>query len=151
MISIVNYGVGNVGSILFSGIPSTAVIARTGTAIKAGAASRITGIVHGLTVLAFIAVLAPLANTIPLAALSAVLIITAVRISEYKEVAAAIKKHTYDFDLTLVTTLVLTVLTDLTIGVSAGLVMYFVRRKVLHKAIEGRRTLQNAMADDTES
>lgn len=148
---LVSQGIGNVGSIIFGGIPSTAVIARTGTAIKSGASSRLTGIIHGLTVIVFIAILAPIANMIPLAALSAVLIVTAIRISEYKEVAIAIKKHAYDFDLTLITTLVLTVVTDLTIGVAAGLIMYALRRKVFHRAIEGRRTLERGLADDIES
>lgn len=148
---LVAQGIGNLGSAFFGGIPSTAVIARTGTAVKNNAASRLTGIIHGATILAFLAVLAPLANAIPLAALSAILIVTAVRISEYKEVLKAIKKHALDFDLTLVVTLVLTVFTDLTIGVSAGIILYVLRRKVFHRAIEGRRTLMRSMADDTES
>jgi len=147
---LVAQGIGNLGSAVFGGIPSTAVIARTGTAVKNNAASRITGIIHGLTVLLFLAALAPLANAIPLTALSAVLIVTAIRISEYKEVWEAIKQHTADFDITLATTLVLTVLTDLTIGVTAGLVLYAIRRKVLHRAIEGRRTLMRGLQNDVE-
>ena len=147
---LVAQGIGNIGSIAFGGIPSTAVIARTGTAVKSGAASRLTGVIHGLTVLAFIAVLAPLANAIPLTALSAVLIITAIRISEYKEVMDAVKKHAFDFDITLLVTLILTVLTDLTIGVSVGIVIYILRRKVFNRAIEGRRTLMRGMTDDSE-
>ena len=148
---LVAQGIGNLGSAFFGGIPSTAVIARTGTAVKNDAASRLTGIIHGATIIAFLAVLAPLANSIPLAALSAILIVTAVRISEYKEVWVAIKKHAFDFDLTLITTLVLTVLTDLTIGVAAGIIVYILRRKVFHRAIEGRRTLLRSMANDIES
>lgn len=147
---LVSQGIGNLGSALFGGIPSTAVIARTGTAVKNNAASRVTGIIHGLTVLIFLAALAPLANAIPLTALSAVLIVTAVRISEYKEVWEAIKQHALDFDITLVTTLILTVLTDLTIGVTVGLALYALRRKVLHRAIEGRRTLMRGLQNDTE-
>lgn len=148
---LIAQGIGNAGSVLFAGLPSTAVIARTGTAVKSGGVSRLTGIVHGLTIIVFIAILAPLANMIPLAALSAVLIITAIRISEYKEAAIAIKKHAFDFDITLITTLLLTVFTDLTIGVSVGLMMYLLRRKVFHRVIEGRRTMLRGMADDTEN
>lgn len=147
---LISQGIGNLSSALFGGIPSTAVIARTGTAVKSGAVSRLTGIIHGLTIIAFLAVLAPLANAIPLAALSAILIITAARISEYKEVMQAIKRHAFDFDITLVTTLVLTVMTDLTIGVGVGIFMYLLRRKVFNRAIEGRRTLIKAMKDDVE-
>jgi len=147
---LIAQGLGNIGSAFFGGIPSTAVIARTGTALKNNAASRLTGVIHGLTVLIFLAALAPLANVIPLAALSAVLIVTAVRISEYKEVWQAIRAHALDFDITLVTTLTLTVLTDLTIGVAAGIIMYALRRKVFHFAIEGRRTLMRGLQRDTE-
>ncbi|HTE22780.1 MAG TPA: SulP family inorganic anion transporter [Candidatus Limnocylindria bacterium] len=143
-------GIANIGSFLFGGIPATAVIARTGTAIKSHAVSRVTTIIHALTVLVFLALLAPVANTIPLTALSAVLLVTAIRISEYKEVSRAIKSHAADFDITLLVTLVLTVITDLTIGVSVGVAAYVLRRVVFHRLAESRRALVSDFADDQE-
>lgn len=147
---LVAQGFANVGSFMFGGIPATAVIARTGTAVKSNAASRLTTIIHALTVLVFLALLAPVANAIPLTALSAVLLVTAVRISEYKEVTRAVRKHTADFDLTLLATMVLTIFTDLVIGVSVGVVVYILRRVVFHKLAESRRALVTDLSDDTE-
>ncbi len=148
---LIAQGIGNVGSVMFGGIPSTAVIARTGTIIKSGAVSRLAGVIHGITILAFLAILAPLANTIPLAALSAILIVTAVRISEYEAVIATIKKHAADFDATLLATLLLTVFTDLTIGVSVGVIMYIVRRKVFGRKRETNKALEEALLDNVEA
>jgi len=143
-------GIANVGSFFFGGIPATAVIARTGTAIKSNAASRLTAIIHAVTVLTFLALLAPVANAIPLTALSAVLLVTAIRISEYKEAARAIRKHAADFDFTLLATLVLTALTDLVIGVAVGVTAYVLRRVVFHRLAESRRALVTDFADDQE-
>jgi SulP family sulfate permease len=117
-------GIGNLGSSLFGGIPATAVIARTGTIIKAGAASRVASMLHAVIVLAFVVALAPLAATIPLAALSAVLIITAIKISEYKEVIHFVRSKSWRLASVLTVTLLLTITTDLVMGVGAGLVLH---------------------------
>ncbi|HEX6257873.1 MAG TPA: solute carrier family 23 protein [Candidatus Saccharimonadales bacterium] len=129
-------GVANLGSAVFGGIPATAVIARTGTIIKAGAASRLASMLHAAIVIAFIVALAPIAVNIPLSALSAVLIITAVRISEYKEVAHFVRHKNWRLASVLMTTLVLTVFTDLVIGVSAGLILHLAYRA--HGQLRGR-------------
>ncbi len=117
-------GVANIGSALFGGIPATAVIARTGTIIKNGAASRVASMIHALVVVAFIVALAPLAAAIPLSALAAVLIVTAIKISEYKEVAHFVRYKNWQLGSVLLVTLTLTVFTDLVIGVGAGLLLH---------------------------
>src|SRR5690606_25947128 len=66
---LVGQGVGNVMSALFGGICVTGTIARTATNVRAGARGPISGILHSLTLLAFILLAAPLAGYIPLAAL----------------------------------------------------------------------------------
>lgn len=130
-------GVANLGSAMFGGIPATAVIARTGTIIKNGAASRVASIIHALVVMAFIVALAPLAAAIPLSALAAVLIVTAVKISEHKEVAHFIKQKNWQLGSVLILTLTLTVLTDLVMGVGAGLVLHLAY--AAHGKLRGRR------------
>lgn len=117
-------GVGNVGAALVGGIPATAVIARTGTIIKSGAKSRVASVIHALVVIGFMVALAPLAVYIPLTALSAVLLVTAVRISEFNEIVAFVKAKSWRLSAVLALTLILTVFTDLVIGVSAGLILH---------------------------
>ncbi len=70
---LIGQGLGNVASALFGGIPVTGVIARSGMNVQAGARTRLSSIVHSLTLLAMIFALAGLIERIPVAALAAVL------------------------------------------------------------------------------
>ena len=58
-------------------MPATGTIARTVTNIKNGATSPVSGIIHALVLLIVVLVAAPLAQYIPLAALSAILMFVA--------------------------------------------------------------------------
>lgn len=71
---LIAQGAANVASGLFGGIPVTGTIARTATNVRAGAHGPVSGMIHALALLAFLVFLAPLASTIPLAALAGVLI-----------------------------------------------------------------------------
>lgn len=132
-IELVAQGVGNIASALFGGIPATGAIARTATNIKSGAYSPVAGMVHALTLLAFMLFLAPLASVIPLASLSAVLMVVAWDMSEVHRFVRIIKKSPRSDMLVLLTTFVLTVLIDLTVAVEVGVVLaafLFLRRMV---------------------
>jgi len=65
-------GVANNVAPLFGGIPETGAIARTAANIRAGAASRLSGVIHGVVVLLVLVLLAPQASRIPLAAMTPV-------------------------------------------------------------------------------
>ncbi len=117
-------GLGNLAVATVGSLPSTAVIARTGTIIKNGAKSRVASLVHALVVLAFVGALAPLAANIPLAALSAVLLVTAIRIAEFKNIARFVQQKTWRLNTVLGLTMLLTIFTDLATGVVAGLLLH---------------------------
>ncbi|MCP6683394.1 SulP family inorganic anion transporter [Bacillus nakamurai] len=122
---LVGQGIANMAAPLFGGIPATGAIARTATNIKNGAVSPISGIVHGVVVLLVLLVFAPFAVHVPLASMAPVLMVVAWNMSERKEVANMMRlKNTDSFVLAV--TFLLTVLFDLIIGVSAGLVLAFV-------------------------
>ncbi|MFN5776817.1 MAG: SulP family inorganic anion transporter, partial [Burkholderiaceae bacterium] len=76
-------GIANFITPFFGGMPATGTIARTVTNVNNGATSPIAGVVHALTLLAFMLVAAPLANGIPLAALSAILMFVAWNMGEW--------------------------------------------------------------------
>ncbi len=115
-------GVGT--SPLFYGIPAAGEVARTVTNIKNGASSPIAGITHALFVLLVWVLLAPYASHVALASLAPVLMVVAWKISK-KEQFASILKEKSGNSLVLMITFLLTVFTNLTTGIEAGLCFSF--------------------------
>jgi SulP family sulfate permease len=126
-------GVANVASVLFGGIPATGAIARTATNIKAGAVSPVSGVVHAVVLFLFVLFLAPAAQAIPLASLSAVLIIVAWDMSSIPRFIRILKTAPKSDVSVLITTFLLTVLVDLSYAVIIGVllaVFLFMRRMI---------------------
>ncbi|MDN5388882.1 MULTISPECIES: SulP family inorganic anion transporter [Bacillus] len=119
---LVGQGIANIAAPLFGGIPATGAIARTATNIKTGAASPISGIVHGVFVLLVLLLFAPYASLIPLASMSPILMVVAWNMSERKEFANILKIKNSD-SAVLVVTFLLTVWQDLVFGVAAGILL----------------------------
>ncbi len=119
---LVAQGIANMVVPLFGGIPATGAIARTATNVRSGGRSPIAGIVHALTLLAIILVAAPLAKFIPLAVLSAVLVVVAFNMGEWHQFTRLNKWPMSDSAVFLVV-FALTVLTDLPTAVEIGMVL----------------------------
>ena len=119
---LVGQGIANIAAPLFGGIPATGAIARTATNIKTGAASPISGIVHGVFVLLVLLLFAPYASLIPLASMSPILMVVAWNMSERKEFINILKIRNSD-SAVLVVTFLLTVWQDLVFGVAAGILL----------------------------
>ncbi|MDD2697379.1 MAG: SulP family inorganic anion transporter [Arcobacteraceae bacterium] len=113
-------GIANIGSSLFGGLPATGAIARTATNVKSGGISPISGIFHAVWLLLFMLLLSPLIMKIPLAVLSAILIVVAWNMAEIKHIKAIIKTPKGDI-FVLFITFVLTVLVDLNFAIQAGI------------------------------
>ncbi|MBK7404112.1 MAG: STAS domain-containing protein [Phycisphaerales bacterium] len=150
---LVAQGMANVGSALFFGVPATGAIARTVANIKSGGTTPVAGLLHAVFLLGFMLLLADLAKLIPLASLSAVLILVAWNISEIGHFRALLRAPKSDV-IVLVTTFGLTVLTDLTVAVAVGMVlasMLFMKRMAEVSAIGTiREELANGR-DEAES
>src|SRR3546814_1069836 len=71
---LIGQGVANLILPLFGGIAATGAIARTATNFRNGATSPLAGVVHSLTLMMILLLLAPLAGQVPLCALSAILL-----------------------------------------------------------------------------
>lgn len=115
-------GVANLVTPMFGGIPVTGAIARTATNIRAGAKTPVSGIVHALTLLAVILVLTPLAASIPLATLAAVLMMAAYNMGEWGEIKDILRLELPDISVWLIT-FALTVVADLTVAVEVGMAL----------------------------
>ena len=115
-------GIANVVTPFFGGIPSTGTIARTVTNIRSGATSPVSGLVHALTLLAIVLVAAPLASSIPLATLAAILINVALNMGEWREFKK-LKMYSMNYRIILLGTFLLTVILDLSVAVEVGLML----------------------------
>jgi SulP family sulfate permease len=115
-------GVANVVAPLFGGIAATGTIARTVTNVRSGARSPVAGIVHAITLLAIVLLLAPLAADIPMASLAAILLFVAWNMGDWAAFAR-LQRFSVSYRTILLATFALTVVFDVTVAVQAGLVL----------------------------
>ncbi len=119
---LVAEGVANIASGLFGGMPATGAIARTVANIKNGGRTPIAGVVHAITLLFILLFLMPLVKMIPLATLAAVLIMVSYNMSEWRMFKKLLSAPKSDVAV-LLSTFFLTVLFDLTLAISVGMVL----------------------------
>lgn len=127
---LVALGVANIASALFGGIPATGAIARTAANVKNGGRTPIAGMVHAAVLLLIMVIFMPLAKLIPMATLSAILIIVAYNMSEWRSFKALLTSTKSDTAVLLVT-FMMTILFDLVVAIEIGMVIamfLFVRR-----------------------
>ena len=144
-------GLGNIAVAFFGGIPATGAIARTAANIKNGARSPVSSIIHSLVLLAFALFLSKAASAIPLAGLSAVLLVVAWDMSELPRFLGMRKAPKSDLAVML-TTFALTVAIDLTVAVQVGLllaVFLFLRRTSETSCVISIRDLLESEVSDT--
>lgn len=128
---LVGQGVANILAPLFGGIAATGAIARTATNIRNGGNSPIAGVVHALFLVLVLLFLAPLAASIPLATLAAILFMVAWNMSEIRHVVKMVRRAPRADVIILLVTFSLTVFADLVVAVNIGVVLamlHFLRR-----------------------
>ncbi|WP_441289959.1 SulP family inorganic anion transporter [Sorangium sp. KYC3313] len=113
-------GVGNLVAGMLGGLPMISEIVRSSANIGYGARSRLSNFFHGAFLLVFVAFAPGLIHRIPLAALAAMLTFTGVRLASPREFV-----HTFRIGkeqlVVFVATAVITIATDLLVGVAAGI------------------------------
>jgi sulfate permease, SulP family len=119
---LVAQGVANIVSPLFGGMPATGAIARTATNIKSGGRTPVAGMVHALTLLVITLFFGRWAELIPLAVLAAIVLVVAFRLSEWRVFVHELRAPRSDA-LVMVTTFLLTLMVDLTVGIGVGMVL----------------------------
>lgn len=120
---LVGQGIANIFSPLFGGFASTGAIARTATNIRNGATSPLAGIMHTLTLMVIVLLIAPLASHIPLSSLSAILFVVAYNMSELHRFTHMVKTAPKPDVAVLLITFLLTVFADLVIAVNIGVIL----------------------------
>jgi SulP family sulfate permease len=119
---LVGQGFANIASALFGGLPATGAIARTATAIKAGAQTPVAGMLHAAFILLFLIFGADLMGFVPMAALSAILFVVAWGMSEHDRFLELLRMPNSDRAILLLT-FTLTVLVDLTVAIGVGVTL----------------------------
>jgi SulP family sulfate permease len=128
---LIGQGIANIAAPLFGGFAATGAIARTATNIRSGASSPLAGMVHSAVLLLVILLLAPLASTIPLCCLSAILFVVSWNMSELPHVLRLVRTAPKTDVAVLMLTFFLTVFVDLVVAVNVGVIvaaLLFMRR-----------------------
>lgn len=118
-------GTSNMLSGLIGGLPVTGVIVRSATNINAGAKTRWSGVLHGAWLLVAALAIPALLNTIPLAALAAVLIHVGYKLANPTLFKAALKygrTYAFSFFFTVGVILVTDLLRGILVGLAVGIV-----------------------------
>lgn len=132
---LIGQGLASVASGFFGGMPATGAIARTAVNIRAGARTRVAAIVHSLVLVVVIYAASNVVGSIPLAALSGVLMVTATRMVSAATVKTIVASTRSDAAVFLVTALI-TVSVDLIYAVAIGIAVaaFFALRSLANSA-----------------
>lgn len=119
---LIGQGVANIVSALLGGIPATGAIARTAANVKNGGRTPIAGMVHAIVLFVIMLVAMPLASLIPMTTLSAILIVVAYNMSEWRAFKRILKAPKSDVAVLLIT-FFLTIIFDLVIAIEFGMII----------------------------
>ncbi len=119
---LIGQGIANVVVPFFGGIPATGAIARTMANINNGGRTPVAGIVHTVVLLMVLLFLGGLVGAIPMPCLAGVLIMVAYNMSGWRTIRSMCRLE-MSGTVVLFTTLLLTVIFDLTIAIEVGLVL----------------------------
>ncbi|MBR2115385.1 MAG: sulfate permease [Alistipes sp.] len=127
---LIGQGIANIVVPFFGGIPATGAIARTMANINNGGKTPVAGVVHTVVLLCVLLLLGGLVGAIPMPCLAGVLIMVSYNMSGWRTIRSMCRQSRSDITV-LFTTLLLTVIFDLTIAIEIGLVLavvLFMRR-----------------------
>ena len=120
---LVAQGVGNIGSVLFGGIPATGAIARTAANVKSGGRTPIAGMVHAVALLIVLVFLMPYAALIPMPTIAAILLQVAYNMSGWRNFAHLCRTASRGAVATLMLTFALTIVFDLVTAIAVGMLI----------------------------
>lgn len=133
-------GLGNMTAGLIGGIPVTSVIVRSSVNINAGVKTKLSAIWHGFLLLGCVLLIPEWLNTIPLAALAAILFVTGLKLASPKLIMQMWKEGKNQF-LPFISTVMAIVFVDILTGVIIGLVVSLAF--ILHSSV--RRPIKKIM------
>lgn len=119
---LIGQGLANMVGSLFGCVPATGAVARSVVNVRSGARTPVAALTHSALLLVLLAAAGPLIVHVPLAALSAVLLVAAWRMISWGEFLRLGRWPLSDSSV-FIATFALTVLTNLTLAVEVGVVL----------------------------
>ncbi|MDR2365105.1 MAG: SulP family inorganic anion transporter [Zoogloeaceae bacterium] len=119
---LIAQGLANLIVPLFGGFAATGAIARTATNIRSGGRTPVAGITHALVLLVIVLVFAPLARHIPLAILSAIVVVVSLNMFDVNAFKR-LRHFSNNYRIILLSTFVMTVVFGLTVAIELGMVL----------------------------
>ena len=144
---LIGQGIGNMGAALVGGLPGAGANIRTIVNIEAGGRTRISGVIHGLFLLAVLLGLSDLVQYIPNAVLAGILVGAGLSCIDFRGLSH-IRKVPRSDAVVLLVVLGLTVFSGLIVAVAVGLIMAsFIFMKNVADISE-RQTALSPLADE---
>ena len=150
---LIAQGFANIAAPFFGGFAATGAIARTATNARSGGRTPVAGVVHSVTLLVIVLVAAPLASHIPLAVLSAIVVLVSIHMGNWREFRE-LTRYSYNYRILLLVTFFITVVFDLTLAVELGMVLatlFFILRVSALTKIEPLPLQDLPGSEDAES
>lgn len=132
---LMGQGAANIASGSLGGLPVTGVIVRSATNVEAGAATRVSAVLHGIWVLAFSAIFAGLIQLIPLAVLAGLLVVIGARLIKIADIRTSLRTgDLLIYSVTLLCVVFLNLLEGVMIGLAlaAASALWRVLRAAVH-------------------
>ncbi|WP_218952428.1 SulP family inorganic anion transporter, partial [Amycolatopsis anabasis] len=139
---LIGQGLGNIASGLFGGMASAGATVRSVVNIRSGGRTALSAATHSVILLALVAGLGAVVQYIPLAVLSGILILTAIGMFDWESLRKTHVAPRGDV-IVMFTTMIITVLVDLTAAVAVGVVLAL----IVH-AVQARQRKAAIVHDD---
>jgi MFS superfamily sulfate permease-like transporter len=127
---LIGVGISTMVSGALGGLPIITVIVRSTVNVNSNAKTRWSNLYHGIFLILFVLILAPVLRSVPLAALAAILVHTG-----FKLASPLVFKHAYDQGVEqlffLSSTLIITLFTDLLYGIMGGILITLISHILL--------------------
>lgn len=135
---LIGQGAANIVSGSLGGLPVTGVIVRSSTNVQSGACSRVSTVLHGCWILLFVAVLAGVLRSVPLAALAGLLVYVGAKLIDIKHIKDVVRHGDLPVYLaTVVGVAGIDLLSGVLIGI--GMAVLLMLRRVLWSGIHAER------------
>lgn len=150
---LIAQGIGNIGSVLFGGIPATGAIARTAANIKNGGKTPVAGMVHSVVLVLVLVLLMPYAALIPMPTIAAILFQVAYNMSGWRTFVEIIQRAPKSDIIILIATFVLTIIFDLVVAIEFGMIaacFLFMKRMSEEAVIRGWVDFEDLDENDSD-
>lgn len=148
---LVAQGAANILCGLFGALPVAGAVARSTISIRSGGKSQVAGIVHSVIICGILLFLMPIVEYIPMASLSALLIVVSYNMINWKEIHYAIKHAPKADAIVLFVTMCLAIFVNLMTAVQFGLLLaalLFMKRMANVTTVHGWRFLNEENEND---